>query len=346
MYTSHYSKVISAIMSAAVLAGLQSVMTATPVRAQTTCNLDPRAADAYGLWPQTGAANRETCPVPAGRKALARSRAALQDAHAEVGHTAAPGEVNEAAAHAQVSEAIEEQRPGAPHCMAAPGPPFRRGAWELGIDRATGHRCWRLAGTIKPHARIATRAKSAHVPKPAARSQRLTAATAGPIAAPAAVDAHRPGQPSEAPTGGVARPSKTQPVNPSQSPVSAADAVSKPGAVDRGELPLFDPRFARAADPGSIGTSAALVATATDDAKIFSGSMLEHVAALIPVRGRPAVFLIVFFSVLATISASYVLVIGCLKLLRPRRLQSAPAIGVTPRRYLAAMKAGSPDEHV
>jgi hypothetical protein len=53
-----------------------------------------------------------------------------------------------------------------------------------------------------------------------------------------------------------------------------------------------------------------------------------------PVRGRPAIFPIIFLSVPATISALYALVIGSLKLLRSRgRRKSAP----DPRDAMAAV---------
>jgi len=352
LYSFQYSKVISTVVSAALLVGLQIMMMADPAAAETRCHRASRAAGAAHHWRQARADDGQGCAARARKNALARDQASFQQAYAEVGATAAPAEANEAAARAQaseaaahaqaqaqVSEALDEQRPNAPRCVAAPGEPFRRGPWELGIDRATGHRCWRLVGTIKPHVRIASRAKPPHAPKPAAPSPRLGAASAGSIAMPAAADAHRPVQPSELPTGTVAKPSKPQPVNLGQSLASAADTISKPNEVDRGELPLFDQRFARTADPGSFGTSAALVATAADDARMSGGSMLEQAAAVLSVLGRPAVFLIIFFSMLAAISACYVLVIGCLKLLRPRRRrQSAPAIGMAPRRYLGAME--------
>jgi len=355
LYSFQYSKVISTIMFGALLAGLQSVILAVPAEAKS-CQLHARTAGAHSHWRLTEDAGAKRCAVRAGRKAPARNQAALEEAHAElgeiaaqpgVGETAAPAEVSEAATHAQVRQALDEQQPGAPHCVAAAGQPFRRGAWELGIDRASGHRCWRLVATIKPHARIASRAKSFHVRKPAAPSPRLAAMTAGPVAAPAAAEGYRPSQPPEVLTGSLAKPSETQPVNLGQSPVSTADAISRPSEVDRVELPRFDPRADPTADPGSIGTSAALVASRADDAKMSAGSMLEHAAAFMPVRGRPAIFLIVFFSVLATISALYALVTGSLKLLRShRRLQSASAIGVMAPRYLTHWRTESTDDHV
>jgi len=349
LYSFQYSKVIATILSAAVLAGLQSIMVAGPVQAETTCQLHSRAAATHSHWRRTGAATADRCAVRARRTKLVRNQAAPEEAHAELGATAAhpdigqtpaPVEVGEAAAQAQVSEALEEQRPNAPHCVVAPGRPFRRGAWELGIDRATGSRCWRLVGVIKPHARIASRAKSSHVPKSAAPSPRLTTATAGPIATPTGVDAHRQGQPSEVLTGSVTNPSKSQAVNLGQSPATAADAISKPSEVDRGELPLFDQRFARTADRGSVGPSAALVAIDTDSAKFAPGNMLEGIGPLIPVRGRAALFLIVFLSVLATITTLYALIIGSVRLLRPRaRRDGAAVIRVTPPHYLENMTA-------
>ena len=54
-----------------------------------------------------------------------------------------------------------------------------------------------------------------------------------------------------------------------------------------------------------------------------------------PLHGRPAIFLVVFSSVLATILALYALVVGPLKLLRSRNLVSE--VRVTPQRYLENM---------
>ena len=116
MRSFHYPKVISAIMSAAVLVGLAGVMTTMPAWAETTCHRDPQ---------NEGASAAEKCVAPA------RDKTALR------------------AAHAQITEPPEKQRTAAAHCVAARGLPTQRGPWQFGIDRATGHRCWRLVGAIK-----------------------------------------------------------------------------------------------------------------------------------------------------------------------------------------------------
>ena len=364
MYTFHCSKFISAIIFATVLAGLQSVITAVPLQAKTTC-LHLRAA--YGDGPRTRVANAKRCPVKAGGAALARNRAAFQDAHAEAGETAVRSEVGDATAHGGLGETLtnadveataraeagETNLPIATRCVAAPGRPIRRGPWELGVDRTTGRRCWGLVGAIKPHARISAhirilaRARSSRLPNSSALSPRTTAANAGPIDARAAVETHRPRRPSEVLTSSIAKPSETLPVNLGQSPVAAAGAIGKPAEIDQGELPPFDLRFAQAANPGLTGTSAALVAIDADPARTFAGNMLDDVVALMPFHGRAAMFVTVFLSVLALISTLYALVIGALKLVRSRRRgDRTPAVRVTPSRYLTATRSrtGFPDE--
>jgi hypothetical protein len=353
LYTFDYSKSISAIIFAAVLAGLQSVLMAVPVQAETTCRLHLRTAGAHGDGLRTRAGNAQKCSLRAGRTALAQRRAAFQDAHAEAGETAARSEVGDATAHDGLSETLtdveataraevgEANLPVATRCVAAPGRPIRRGPWELGIDRTTGRRCWGLAGAIKPHARMSSSArasfkpKSWRVPKSSALPQRVAAASAGPATAPASAEAHRPSQPSEVRTGSVAKLSEIQQVHLGQSPVApVAGAIDKPAEVDGGELPLFDSRFAGASDWSLSATSAALAATNIDPATPSSASMVDDVVALMPLHGRAAIFLIVFLSMLALISTFYVLVIGSLKLVRSR----SRAIRVTPQRYLGATK--------
>jgi hypothetical protein len=351
-------------MFAAALTGLQAVV--TPVRAGTTCRIHLRGADPFDDGLRTRVANAERCAIRAGRTALARKRALFQDAHAETAETAARSEVGDAAAHGGLGDTIvptdaeataraevsEVNLPIAARCVAAPGRPIRRGPWELGVDRTTGRRCWGLVGALKPQARMSSpskasfRPKSPRLPKSSALSPRVTAASAGPIDARAAVETHRPTRASEIPTGDVGKPAKTLPVNLGQSPVAAAGAISKPSELDQAELPPFELRFAQAAEPGLSGTSAALVAIDTDPARISSGNLLEAVVALLPFQGRPAVFLIVFSSMLALISTFYVLVIGSLKLVRSRSHgERARAIGVTPQRHLATRwRTGFPDE--
>src|SRR6185369_1914242 len=119
-------------MSAAVLVGLQSVMTAIPASAETTCHVEPQ---------NEGTSTADKCAAPAADKTAFRT------------------------ARAQVGEA-EKQRPAVTHCVAARGLPFQRGPWQLGIDRATGHRCWRLVGAPKQQPRLVPGTKSAAVPKP------------------------------------------------------------------------------------------------------------------------------------------------------------------------------------
>jgi len=348
LYTFDYSKSISAIIFAAVLAGLQSVLTALPVQAEATCRLHLRTAGAPGDGLRTRAANAEKCSLRAGRTALARKRAAFQDAHAEAGETAARSELGDAAAHDGLGETLtdveataraevgEANLPVASRCVAAPGRPIRSGPWELGIDRTTGRRCWGLAGAIKPHARISssTRAsfkpKSWRVQKSSALSQRVAAASAGPATAPASAEAHRPSQPSEVRTGSVVKLSEIQQVHLGQSPVApVAGATGKPAEVNGGELPLFDSRFTGASDWSLSGKSAATAATDIDPATPSSGNMLDDGVALMLLHGRPAIFLIVFLSMHALISTFYVLVIGSLKLVRSR----SRAVHVTPQRY-------------
>lgn len=355
MYTFDYSKSIFAIVFAAVLAGLQSVLMAVPVQAETTCRLHLRTAGAHGDGLRTRAGNAQKCSLRAGRTALAQRRAAFQDAHAEAGETAARSEVGDAAAHDGLGESLtdveataraevgEANLPIATRCVAAPGRPIRRGPWELGIDRTTGRRCWGLAGAIKPHARLSSptwasfKPKSWRVPKSSALPQRVAAATAGPATAPASAEAHRPSQPSEVRTGSVARLSEIQQVHLGQSPVApAAEAIDKPAEVNGGELPLFDSRFAVASD---WSLSAARAATNIDPATPSSANMVDDVVALMPLHGRAAIFLIVFLSMLALISTFYVLVIGSLKLVRSRSGgERTRAIRVTPQRYLGATK--------
>jgi hypothetical protein len=302
----HYSRVISAIMSAAVLVGLQSLMTAIPAWAETTCHLEPQ---------KEGKFTAEKCA------ALARDKAAFRAAHAEVG------------------EAPEKQRPAAAHCVAARGLPSHRGAWQLGIDRATGHRCWRLVGAIKPPARIVPGAKSSPVPKSSAVSPVSTAASASPVAAAAPVQAYGPSQPTEVLTSSIAKPSEIPHINLAQPPISIeAGVISTPDQVDRDELQPFDLRFAWTAGRSLIGNIAAVVATYADPAKLSAGNTLEHASALISVHGRPAIFLMVFLLVLAIILAVYALVVGSLKFLRSGSLRGdASAIRVTPQYYLENM---------
>jgi hypothetical protein len=319
LHSVHYSKVISAIMSAAVLVGLQSVMTAMPARAETTCHLEPQNAGAF---------NAEKCA------ALARDKAAFRAAHAEVG------------------EAPEKQRPAAAHCAAARGLPSHRGVWQLGIDRATGHRCWRLVDPIKPPARIVPGAKSSPVRKSSAVSPVRTTASASPVTAAAAVQAYGPSQPTEVLTSSIAKPSETPHVNLGPSPISTeAGVISTPDQVDRDELQPFDQRFAWTAGQSLIEKIAALAATYTDAAELSAVNILEHASALMSAHGRPAIFLMVFLLVLATILTLYAMVVGSLRFLRSSSLRgNASAIRVTPQYYLEDMtgppKAGFTDEHV
>jgi hypothetical protein len=302
----HYSKVISAIMSAAVLVGLQGVMTATPARAETTCHPEPQ---------NEGASTAERCGAPTRDKAAFR------------------------AAHAQLGEAPEKQRPAAARCVAARGLPSHPGPWQFGIDRATGHRCWRLVGAIKPPARIVPAAKSSPLPKSSAVPPVSTAASASRIAAAAAVQAYGPSQPTEVLTGSIAKPSEAAHIRLDKSSIPAdAGLTSTPDQVDRDELQPSDPRFAWTAGRSMIGSIAAVVATYADPAKLSADNILEQASALISAHGRPAIFLMVFFSVLATILALYGLVIGSLKVVRSSSLRGNPsAIRVTPQYYLENM---------
>lgn len=317
LHSFHYSKVISAIMSAAVLVGLQTVMTAMPAWAETTCHAEPQ---------NEGTVTAEKCAAPARHKAAFR------------------------AAHAEVGEAPEKRRPAAAHCVAARGLPSQQGPWQLGTDQATGHRCWRLVGAIKPHARIVPGAKSSPVPKSSAVPPVRTAASASPVAAPAAVQASGPSQPIEVLTSSIAKPSETLHINLGQSPISTeAGVISTPDQVDRDELQPFDQRFAWTAGPSLIEKIAAVAATYTDAAELSAGNILEQASALIMVHGRPAIFLIAFLSVLTTILALYALVVGSLKVLRSSSLRGDPsAIRVTPQYYLEDMtgppKARATDE--
>ena len=307
----HYSKLISAIVSAVMLVGVPAVMTATQARAESICH--PVAGAASSHWRQTRAAKRENCSVRAGRKASAGGWAAFQAARAEVG------------------DASEEPRqPAATHCVAAQDLPPHRGVWQLGIDRATGHKCWRLTGAIKPSALKASGVKSSGAKSSPARSAsawspRLTAVSVSPVTAPAAIETRHPSAPSEVPTGSVAKPSETLEINPGQAPVSAAAGVTgKPGEVNQDGLPAFDLRDAWISDRSLIEKATALIATVTDPLKISRGTMREDADAATPVRGRAATFLIAFITVLATILALDALVVGLLKLLRSRRRGERP----------------------
>jgi len=311
----HYSKLISAIVSAVMLVGLPAVITATQARAESICH--PEAGVAGSHWRQTRTAKRGNCSVRAGRKASAGGSAAFQAARAEAG---------------DASE--KPQQPAATHCVAAQGLPPHRGVWQLGIDRATGHKCWRLIGTIKPSARKASGAKSSGAKSSGAKSSgakssparsasawspRLTAASASPVPAPAAVETH-PSASSEVATGSVAKPSETLEIDLGQAPVSAAAGVTgKPGEVNQDGLLAFDLRDASTADRSLIENATALIATVADPLKIPRGTMREGAEAAMPVRSRAATFLIAFVSVLATILALDALVVGLLKLLRRRR---------------------------
>jgi hypothetical protein len=223
--------------------------------------------------------------------------------------------------------------------MATRGPPSQRGAWQLGIDRATGRRCWRLVGPIKPHARIVPGAKSSPVPKPPAGPAVRAAASSSPVAAAAAVRAYGPSQPTEVPTGSIAKPSETPQINLGQSPTPAeAGVTNTPDQVDRDGLQPFDQRFTGTTGQGLIDTIGAMVATYTDAAELSVDNILDHASALMSVHGRPAIFLVVFLAVLATILALYVLVIGVLKFLRLRSLRrNKSAIRVTPQYLLENM---------
>jgi hypothetical protein len=304
LHSFHYSKVISAIMSAAVLVGLQSVMTAMPAWAETACHVETQ---------NEGAATAEKCAAPA------RDKVALRAAHAEVG------------------EAPEKQRPAVARCVAARGLPSQRGPWQLGIDRATGHRCWRLVGAIKPPARVVPGAKSSPVPKSSAVSPVFSTVRASPVAAAAAAQAYGPSRPTGVPTSSIAKPSENLHIN--QAPISTeAGVTSTPDQVDRDELAPFDLRFAWTAGQSLIGNIAAVVATYADAAELPVGDILEHASALTSLHGRPAIFLMVFSAVLATILALYALVVGSLRLLRSRSLwRNASAVRVTPQLYLENM---------
>jgi hypothetical protein len=243
------------------------------------------------------------------------------------------------AARAEAGDASEKpQQPATTQCVAAEGLPPHRGVWQLGIDRASAHKCWRLIGAIKPSARKASGAKSSGAKSSGAKSlgakssparsasawsPRLTASRASPLPAPA-VETH-PSAPSEVPTGSVAKPSETLEINLGQAPVSAAaGATGKPGEVNQGGLSAFDLRDAWTADRSLIENATALIATVTDPLKIPRGTMREDAGAATPVRSRAATFLIAFISVLATILALDALVVGLLKLLRSRRRRERP----------------------
>lgn len=301
----HYSRIIPAILSAAVLVGLQSVMTAIPARAETPCHRKL----------QEGTLTADRCA------ALARDKAAFRKAHAEVG------------------EAPDMPRRAVTQCVAARGLPSHRGPWQLGIDRATGHRCWRLVGAIEAHARIVPGAKSSPVPKSSAVSPGSTPAHASRVAAAATVQAYGPRQPTEVLTGSIAKPSEAPHSNLDKSSISAdAGAIGTPDQVDRDELQTFDLRFAWPAGQSLIEKTAAAVATYADAAKLSAGSILEQASALISAHGLPAVFVMVFLSVLATILALHGLVVGSLEFLRSRSLRgNAFAIRVPPRCYLENM---------
>jgi hypothetical protein len=301
----HYSKLISATVSAVMLVGVPAVMTATQARAGSICH--PVAGAASSHWRQTGASKKENCSVRAGRKASARGWAAFQAARAEAG---------------DASE--KPQQPAATHCVAAQGLPPHRGVWQLGIDRATGHKCWRLISAIKPSARKTSGAKSSPARSASAWSPRLTATSVSPVPAPAAVETH-PSAPSEVPTGSVAKPSETLEINLGQAPVSAAAGVTgKPVEVNQDGLPSFDLRDAWTADRSLIEKATALIATVADPLKISRGTMREDADAATPVRSRTVTFLIAFISVLAAILALDALVVGLLKFLRSRRRRERP----------------------
>jgi hypothetical protein len=335
--------VISAIVAAA-LTGLQSLVMATPAQAEISCRLEDAGASSH--WRASGA---ERCRPRAGRKVLARQRAALRAAHAELGETAPRVQTDElattpeaqAAAHAEAGDAAATPRPAALHCVAVHGARVRRGGWELGIDRATGHRCWRLAGTSEPDADISPRPGRPRVQKRSVPPRHLTAANASAVTTPAAVEAKRPGQPPEVPTGTTAKPVEVQKINLGQSPVSAAPApTGKPSDVDKNELPPFDLRFAWTADRSLAWKGAAPVSADTEPAKMPSANMLEAAATSMPTDNRLAVFLIVFSAVLVTVLTLYGLAAGLFKLLRATRHRyGAPAIRITPPLYLDDMTA-------
>jgi len=305
-------------MSAAVLVGLQGVMTAIPAWAETTCHVEPQ---------HEGTSTAEKCAAPALDKAAFR------------------------AAHAQAGETAEKQRPAGTHCVAARGLPSQRGPWQLGIDRATGHRCWRLVGAIKPPARVVPGAKSPPAPKSSAASPVHTTATASPVVAAAATHAYGPSRPTEVLTGSIAKPSETPRINLDKSPVAAESGViSTPDQVERDEGQPFDLRSAWTAGQDVMGRIAAVVATRTDAAEVSADNILEQASALISAHGRPAIFLMVFLSVLATILVLYAMVVGSRWFLRSSGLRGNPsAIRVTPQYYLENMtgspKAGFTDEH-
>ena len=305
-------------MSAAVLVGLQSV-TPTPVRAETTCHVEPQ---------KEGALPAERCAAPA------RDKAALRAAHAEVGETP------------------EKQRQAVARCVAVRSLPSRPGPWQLGIDRATGHRCWRLAGAIKPPARIVPGAKSSPAPKLAVASPVRAAASTSPVVAAAAVQAYGPSRPTEVLTSSIAKPSETPHINLDKSQISAeASLISTPDQVDREQLQPSDLRLVWTDGQSLIGTIAAVATSYTDAAALSAGDILERASASISVHGRPAIFLMVFLSVLATILAGYGLVVGSLRFLRSSSLRGdASAIRVTPQYYLENMtrpsRAGYTDENL
>ena len=186
------------------------------------------------------------------------------------------------AAHAEVGEAPGKQQPAATRCVAARGLPSHGGAWQLGIDRATGHRCWRLVGANKPHARIVPGAKSSPGPKSPAASPVPATPRARPVTAAAAVQAYGTSQPAEVLTGSVAKPSETLPKDPGQSPISTeAGAISTPDQVDRDELQPFDLSVAWAAGRSLMGNIGAEIATYADPANLSADNILEHASALI-----------------------------------------------------------------
>lgn len=324
LHSFHYRKVISAIMSAAVLAGLQGVMTTMPASAETSCHLEK----------QNEGASTEKCQAQASDKAALR------------------------AAHAQVGEAPEKQRPAAAHCVAARGLPSRPGAWQLGIDRATGHKCWRLVGVVKPPARLVAGANPPPVPKPSpvskpsAVSPASTPPRPNPVAAAAAVQAYGQSQPAEVLTGSIAKSSAPLHIDLGRSPIPPeAGGTGTTDQVERDELQPFDRRFAWTTGQSLIETIAAVVAGYSEAAELSAGNILDHASALISAHGRPAIFLMVFLSVLATIVALYALIVGSFRFLRsPGFRGNASAIRVTPQRYLQHMPGppgpGFPDEQV
>ena len=302
-------------MSAALLAGLQGALTAAPAWAETICQLEPK----------DGASTTDKC-------------------------AAAPDKVAFRAARAQAGEAPGKP-PAATHCVPARGLPFQRGAWQLGIDRATGHRCWRLVGAPKQQPRLVPGTKSAAVPKPPPAPAVRSAASASPVAAAAAIEAYGPHRPTEVPTGSITRLPEPPHVNLDRSPIAAeASPIGTPDQLRRDEPQPPDSNSAWTAGQSFIETIATVAATYADAAERSADDVLERASALIAVHGRPAIFLMVFLSVLAIILALYALVVGALKLLRASGLRAgASAIRVTPQYYLPNMarspKTGFPDEH-